>query len=84
MFSSTSHFSGKASWEESFGIPYPPLAVFSWDVLGCSIHFIQEVLWTMVKNLPSPGLERERGVMGKEKGHHPLMGSNQPMTTLEL
>jgi len=35
-----------------------PLAVFSCDVLACSIHCIQErhlVLWTMVKILPSPG-----------------------------
>ncbi len=76
-------FSGKASWEESFGMPYPPLAVFSCDVLACSIHCIQEghlVLWTMVKNLPSPGWEKlfngveERGVRGNEKGHHPRMG----------
>jgi len=51
------HYSGKASkasWEESFGIPYLSLAVFSWDVLGCRIHCIQEghlVLWTMIKKL---------------------------------
>jgi len=38
----STHFSGKASWEELFGIPYLSLAVFSWDVLACRIHCIQE------------------------------------------
>ena len=45
-------FSGKASWDKYFGMPYPPLEVFSWDFLSCSIHCIQEghlVMWTMVK-----------------------------------
>ncbi len=63
-------FSGKASWEESFGMPYPSWycsAVMSW-------HAASIASWRdMVKNLPSPGSEKllngveERGVRGKEK-----------------
>ncbi len=63
-------FTGKASWEESFGMPYPPLAVFSCDILAWTFH---------LKNLPSPGWEKllsgaeERGVRDKEKWHRPQM-----------
>ena len=50
-------------------MPYPPLAVFSCDVLVYSIFCIQEehlVLWTMGKNLSSPGWENSS--MGLRKG----------------
>ncbi len=59
-------------------MPYPPLAVFSYDVLSCSSHCIQEghLVKTFHLQVEKKVLNEaeESGVRGKENGHHSRMG----------